>query len=136
ITFSREPSGAPVISPYFLGSRESRLTFTLLSPAALRAFARFSSRIPFVVAETSFRGGRQARISSKSFLKRGSPPENFTFRTPNFAASRTIPQISSGLISCPKGPQVQQSAPSLWQYIQERLHLSVMDMRSPVTLRP
>ncbi len=136
ITFSREPGGAPVIDSYFSGIRESRLMFTLSRPAAFRFFARCSSSIPFVVAETSLRGGRQARISSKSFRKSGSPPENLTLQAPNFAASLTIPQINSGFISCPIGPQLQQSAPSLWQYIHERLHLSVMEIRSPVTFLP
>ncbi|MPM66340.1 hypothetical protein SDC9_113247 [bioreactor metagenome] len=136
ITFSRVPGGAPVIFPYFSGSSVSRLTFTLSSPASFRVFARFSSITPFVVAETSFKGGRQARISSKSFRKSGSPPENFTLRTPNLAASLIMLQISSGLISFPTGPKAQHSAPSLWQYMQERLHLSVIDILSPVTFRP
>jgi hypothetical protein len=49
-------------------------------------------------------------MSSKSFLARGSPPENLTLLTPNFAAVLTMAEIVFADISF-----LLPSSPSLWQ---------------------
>jgi hypothetical protein len=83
-------------------SIESRLMLTRSSPASFRLRALLARNVPFVVRETSFNGGSAFKISSRSFLSSGSPPENFTRSTPYLEAIRTRRAISSTVISLPE----------------------------------
>ena len=120
----------PKIFLYVSGFRLSRLTLTRLRPAFFNSVARSARRMPFVVIEDSIPAGTDRTISKRSDLSKGSPPVNLTLRISNFAATRRISAISPEEI-CSFG----DFSPSLWQYMQERLHFGVRLIRRLLTGR-